>query len=201
MSIVSYNNRSLQSVTEAASVPAAMVLLSTQTASSSATISFTSNIDDTYPTYMFKFIDIHPATDNVAFTVNFRDGDTNFDATKTTSAFYAYDEEAGGSQYALTYFSSIDLGQSTGDQTLNTSLGSDNDQSLSGTMHLFSPASTTFVKHFMANTQIAQKADFTQNVYVAGYCNVTAAIDGVKFAMSSGNIDAGTIKLYGIKDS
>tara|TARA_R100001015_G_C4605602_1_gene160637 strand:- start:70 stop:675 length:606 start_codon:yes stop_codon:yes gene_type:complete len=200
MSIIKLNNNALSGLTSFTGSASLgdMVFISSATASGSASIEFTSGIDSTYKEYKFFFINMHPATDNVAFTVNFRDGDTNFDATKTTSAFYAYNEEAGGSQYALTYFSSIDLAQSTGDQTLNTSLGSDNDQSLSGTMNLFNPASTTFVKHFTANTQIAQKADFTQNVYVGGYCNVTAAIDGVKFAMSSGNIDSGKILLFGL---
>ena len=38
-------------------------------------------------------------------------------------------------------------------------------------------------------------------MYFAGYCNVTAAIDGVDFKFASGNIDSGVIKMYGLSKS
>jgi hypothetical protein len=185
--------------------PGSMTLIKTLTASSSANLSFVDGsssvvLDNTYPVYLFKFINVHPATDNVNFQVNFRDGGSSYDATKTTTFFSAYHNEAGGTQ-ALGYGSSHDLAQSTGVQQLTVSIGADNDQSGVGELYLFNPSSTTFVKHFIAKTTIAQKDDFNEQHYVSGYCNVTAAIDGVQFSMSSGNIDSGTIKLYGVKDS
>ena len=206
MALVKYNNNSISDVTELAGVPAgAMTLIKEQTASSSATISFvhgTSDVvlDSTYPIYLFKFINIHPATNNVSFQVNFRDGSTAYDATKTTTFFRAYHNE-GGTSTALEYRTSDDVAQGTGVQKLGGGLGNDNDQCLAGYLHLFNPSSTTFVKHFLARTNLYEESDHTVENYIAGYCNVTAAIDGVQFSMSSGNIDAGTIKLYGIKDS
>jgi hypothetical protein len=199
MTIQVCNDRSLASITSLPSgvSGSSLVLLETQTVSSSSTVSFTSNIDSTYKEYIFKFIDIHMATSDASFTVNFRDGGSNYDATKTTTFFRAYHNE-GGSAQALTYSSSTDLAQSTSAQSIITSNGTDNDMSASGTLHLFDPSSTTFVKHFLSDCHVYHKDDYSQRLLVAGYANVTAAIDGVQFGSSSGNIDAGTIKMYGV---
>ena len=80
----------------------------------------------------------------------------------------------------------------------NASTDNDNDASLSGYLHLFEPSSDTFVKHFISNTNTIHSTKYSQNSYVAGYGNTTSAIDAVDFKMSSGNIDAGTISLYGV---
>jgi len=192
-------NNSLSAVT---SLPTAiptgsMTLLQTQTASSSSTIDFTSGIDSTYDEYVFKFYDIHPATDSAYLKVNFRDGGTNFDATKTTTYFRAIHNEAGNDS-ELAYRTAQDLAQSTNPQYITWQIGNDNDQSASGTLQLFNPSSTTFVKHFISTSNTYTADNYTYNIFVAGYNNVTAAIDGVQFSMSSGNIDSGVIKLYGI---
>jgi hypothetical protein len=179
-----------------------LVLIKTLTADDSATnLTFVHGtasvvLDATYKTYLFKLINIHPKTDDTNFTVNFRDGGTNYDATKTSTAFQAYHTEAGSG--ALGYVAADDLAQSTGEQVLFEGLGGDADQSLSGEMFLFNPSSTTFIKHYMYRACNSQQSDQFRVAYKAGYCNVTAAIDGVKFSISSGNIEAGTIKLYGI---
>ena len=209
MSLVKYNNNSLSAVTAASSLPTgAMTLIKSQTASSSSTISFvdgTSDVvlDSTYPIYKFVWINCHPGTDDAAgFRVNFRDGGSSYDATKTSTSFVSYHRE-DDSQTTLTYRTQDDLAQATGVQPLTGSdtVGGDNDQSISGEMYLFNPSSTTYVKHFMARSHFYSSNDFGMDFFVAGYCNVTAAIDGVQFTMSTGNIDSGTIKLYGIKDS
>ena len=199
MAIRVANNQSLTAITALPSAVSggAMTLLETQTASSSATLSFTSGIDSTYDEYVFKFYDIHMATSDASFTVNFRDGSTAYDATKTTTFFRAYHGE-GGAGGVLAYVTSTDLAQSTSAQALITSNGTDNDQSASGSMILYSPSSTTFVKHFMSDCNVYHKDDYSQRLLVAGYANVTAAIDGVQFGSTSGNIDAGTIKMYGV---
>ena len=197
------NNNSLSAIT---ALPAsisggAMTLISTQTASSSSTISFTSGIDSTYDEYVFKFIDIHgSAQGSNYFQVNFRDGGSSYDATKTTTYCYSRHTE-GGSDGALAYGTSDDLAQSTAFQNIShgtNGIGSDNDQSGSGELFLFNPSSTTFVKHFMATMHEAVESDYAQVYYDAGYCNTTNAIDGVRFQFNSGNIDSGVIKLYGI---
>ena len=201
MSINVCNDRSMASITSLPSGVSggSLVLLSTQTASSSSTIDFTSDIDSTYKEYVFKFVSIHPATDNVNFMVNFRDGGSSYDATKTSTSFAAYHNEAGDTT-GVNYEASFDLAQSTGNQPLNAGggVGGDADQSISGTLHLFDPSSTTFVKHYISNINFSNNSNYTIQSFIAGYCNTTTAIDGAQFSMSSGNIDAGVIKLYGV---
>ena len=202
MALVKYNNNSISSVTALDSIASGDInLITTNTISSGvSSSSFTSNIDSTYDTYLFKFINIHPATDNVNLTVNFRDGGSDFDATKTTSYFHAYHDEAD-SGTSVGENTSNDIAQGTGYQMIGHIPGNDNDQSVSGTLYLFSPASTTFVKHFISNFNSYTYHNYSLNTYVGGYCNVTAAIDGVDLKFSSGNIDSGVIKMYGLSKS
>ena len=200
MAIKVANNQSLTAITALPSAVSggAMTLLETQTASSSSTISFTSGIDSTYKEYVFRFYDIHPATNDTELQVGFRDGSTAYDATKTTTYFNALHYEDDSST-SLAYVTGHDQAQSTSFlKIITTGLGNDNDQSCVGELHLFDPASTTFVKNFYSRGTAAHQEDLTQDVYVAGYINTTTAIDGVQFKMSSGNIDSGVIKLYGI---
>ena len=202
MALVKYNNNSISAITAASSLPTgAMTLISTQTASSSATISFTSGIDSTYPIYVFKMINVHPSSEQ-KFYVNFRDGGTNYDATKTTTQFRAYHFESG-SGAGLGYQDSLDLAQSTADQMIGQEIATDNDASGSGELWLFNPSSTTYVKHFMAHFShhYTNSAPGCIDNWTAGYINTTTAIDGVQFKFASGNCDSGTFKLYGIKDS
>ena len=202
MSLKFANNNSLSAIT---ALPAsisggALTLLQTQTASSSSTISFTSNIDSTYKEYVFKFINIHPATDDTHFTVNFSaDSGSNYNVTKTASLFVSQHAENAGFA-GLSYQGSIDLAQSTAAQQLCFGLGNDNDENMCGTLHLFDPSSTTYVKNFFSECDSPSHDTSPEqtHVFVSGYGNTTSAIDAVQFAMSSGNIDAGTIKLYGV---
>jgi len=199
MALLFAKNNSLSAVT---ALPASISggglnLISTQTASSSATIDFTSGIDSTYKEYIFKFYDIHPATDNVQFQVNFRDGSSAYDATKTTTTFRAFQDESG-STTSLGYDTATDLAQSTSFQAIGNAVGNGNDESYSGELRLFNPSSTTFVKHFISTGNLYHPSDFSVNEFVAGYCNVTSAIDGVQFKMSSGSIESGVIKMYGV---
>jgi len=200
MAIVVANNNSLSAITSLPSGVSggSMNLISTQTASSSATISFTSNIDSTYDVYCFKYINCHPATDAVHFEFNLStDSGSNYNVAKTSTYFNAFHKEDDSST-GLTYNTSGDLAQGTGTQDIFRGVGSDNDQSICGSMFLFNPSSTTFVKHFIIESVLPSSGDSAQNAFVAGYGNTTSAVDAVRFQMSSGNIDSGVIKLYGI---
>ena len=203
MAIRTAVNRALTAITAlptaAALVDGNLTLLTTATASSSATLDFTSSIDSTYKSYMFKFYDMHPATDGVFFHVNFRDGDTAYDATKTTTWFRALHSE-DNSIANLTYDAAYDLAQSTSAQRLTGSLGNGNDESISGELTLYNPSSTTFVKHFIYRGAAYFNNNGAFDIFSAGYCNTTTAIDGVQFTMSSENIDSGVIKMYGVGD-
>ena len=199
MALLFANNNSLSAITSAPSGVGggSMSLISTQTASNSSTISFTSGLDSTYKEYIFKFYDVHPSSDGANFQINFRDGSSAFDATKTTTVFLSNNSE-DGSTNELAYKASNDLAQSTSFQNLAESVGADNDQCCTGTLHLFDPSNTTFVKHFISETNNYDSGNNAITFYVAGYCNTTVAIDGVQFKFSSGNIDSGTLKLYGV---
>ena len=177
------------------------ILLSTATASASASIEFTSGIDSTYDIYKFELINCHASTDNSKLLFNgSTDGGSTYNVTKTTTAFVT-DHNESDTSTQLAYNTSFDLAQSTADQRLGASFGIDNDQSMCATMYLFSPSSTTYVKHFIATSQNYTNNDFSQNYFVAGYMNTTSSVNAIKFVMDSGNIDAGTIKMYGIKGS
>jgi len=199
MALIKHNNNSISNVTSFAQIPAGTpTLISTQTASASASISFT-GIDSTYDVYQFEFINIHPATDNVNFTFNLStDAGSNYNVTKTTTYFNSYHTEADNDA-GLQYQSANDLAQGTGFQEIQKEQGNDNDQSISGTLQFFNPSSTTFVKHFLIRVNGMQHNDYAQDTFVAGYGNTTSAIDAIRFQMSSGNIDDGIIKMYGIK--
>jgi len=200
MAVKFANNNSLSAIT---SLPAsisggAWTLLSTATASSSATLSFTSGIDSTYKEYIFKFINMHPATNAVYLTFNgSADSGSNYNVTKTTTTFVARHDEAD-SATSLAYTTGDDLAQSTAFQIITGVVGNGNDESVSGTLHLFDPSNTTFVKHFIATANTYDRDDKSTNEFLAGYFNTTSAVDAVQFKMSSGNIDSGVIKLYGV---
>jgi len=198
--LVKHNNNSISGITSAGQLAQGkMILISSQTASGSASIEFTSGIDSTYPIYKFEFINIHPATNQVYFQFNLStDTGSTYSVTKTSSSFYAYHDEADPTT-AVTYEVSYDLAQSTSDQFITVDIGNLNDESASGTMYLFNPSSTTFVKHFMSTSNSYYASDYSINTFIGGYGNTISPIDAVRFQMSSGNIDAGTIKLYGIK--
>ena len=180
-----------------------MVLIKTLTASSSGTLSFVNGasgvvLDNTYPTYMFKFINIHPATDNTTFTFNLSvDGGSNYNVAKTTTNIRAFHDE-GDSSTELDYLDGLDLAQGTGVQALVENIGNGNDESVSGLLHLFEPSSTTFVKHLIWEVPSYGSSNAMNIQYGAGYGNTTTAVNAIQFAMGSGNIDSGQIKLYGI---
>ena len=179
--------------------------IKTLTASSDSTLSFVDGSDDvtldsTYPIYLFKFINLHPSADAAQFMVGFRDGDTAYDAPKQTTYFKSYhaEDDAGS---ALVYETSNDMANSTSVAYLSSNVDNDNDAHLCGELYCFGLSNTTFVKHFMYTGVVLGATKYCYNDHVAGYVNVTAAIDGVQFTYDDGNIDSGKIKLYGLKDS
>jgi len=174
-----------------------LILLSTQTASASASLEF--SMDSTYDSYVFKFIDIHPATDNIFFQFNgSTDSGSNYNVTKTTTAFQAQHLENDGG-VELGYVTSWDLAQSTAFQYIMGDLGNGADENGAGTLQIFNPSSSTFVKNFIATSQHMSSNERSRNFFMAGYFNTTSPVTNLKFEMSSGNIDDGIIKMYGVK--
>ena len=203
MALVKYNNNSLSAITSTGLTAGAMTLIKSQTASSSSTISFVNGtsdvvLDSTYPIYVFKFINIHPATDSAMLQFQVDTGtNTSYNQTITSSNFNAVHSEVDDDT-SLAYRTARDLAQSTSFQSITEGVDNDNDSCATGTLHLFSPASTVFVKHFISTTQSVINYPETNETFCAGYINTTTAITRVQFKMNSGNMDSGTIKLYGI---
>ena len=193
------NNNSLSAIT---AIPSGISggglnLISTQTASSSANLSFTSGINSTYKEYIFKFYNIHPSTTaNFTFQVN-ASGQTGFNETITSSVFRAQHTESG-STASLDYKTNLDQAQGTSYQVIGEQISAGSDESCSGKLHLFDPSSDTFVKHFMTNFSGYVDGTTSHNNFTAGYINTTSAITEIDFKMSSGNIDSGVIIMYGV---
>ena len=205
MSIVTYNNRSIANISAVPGAAKSLIHIKTLTASSSATITFLNGssdvvLDSTYPIYLFKWINAHPATDDSRLEIQGTTDGSNYNTAATTTFFRGQHRE-NDTATALSYETSHDEAQTTGFIDIDASIGNDNDQSTSGELFLFNPSSTTFVKHFMSTSNSIFSSDGTSNTFVGGYFNTTSAITGIQFKQSSGNIDAGTIKLYWIKDS
>lgn len=200
MALIKLNNRGVKDATAFGSISSLgeLVFISKQTASSSATISFTSGIDSTYKEYIFYFNNLHPSADNVLFQFQGNaSGGSGYNETITSSVFQAYHDEAD-TDTNLGYSGYRDQANGTSFQDINDSLGNGNDESLAGYLRLFNPSGTTFVKHFMGLTARYHTVDYTNQMYLAGYFNTTSAIDEIQFKMSSGNIDSGDILLFGL---
>ena len=202
MAINLANNSSLANITSlpASITGSALTLVSSQTASASASLEF--SMDSTYDSYVFKFINIHPQNSNIQFQVNYStDNGSNYNVTKTSTFFRAIHAE-NDSLSTLGYRTGEDLAQSTNFQPIMYALDIDNDSNGNGFLKLFNPSSTTYVKHWISDCS-GSSNDGGSNRYdiryfSAGYANTSSAIDAVKFQMASGNIDAGEILLFGV---
>ena len=204
MSIIKLNNRAVKDATVVGSFTGLgnLIFISRSTASSSSSVSITSGLTSTYKEYIFFFNNIHPAQDGTNGSLTFNlsiEGGSNYNLTKTTTFFEASHDE-GGSSTNLGYESGHDIAQGTGYQNLARSLGNDADHNLGGFLHLFDPSNDTFVKHFIAtiNTNFAGDPDYSAESFVAGYANTTSAVNAIDFKCTSGNIDSGTIDMYGV---
>jgi hypothetical protein len=192
-------NSSVTGITVLANASDGITFISSQTASNSASLSFTTGLDSTYKAYKFVFSNIHPRTDSTALTFNLSaDAGSNYNVTKTTTFFRAQHLESGGAD-VFEYVTDDDLAQSTSFQKISNLCGFDADQNVSGSLTLYNPSSTTYVKHFISTVNSCfTDSEATVNLFMAGYGNTTSACNAIQFKMSSGNMD-GTIYLYGIK--
>ena len=206
MGLVKLNDRGVRSATTFGSVSGGSFTFIKKLTSdgSDDTLSFvdgTSDVvlDDTYKEYLFIWNNIHPETDDVDFKFQGNAaGGADYNETITSTWFEAYHDE-GDTGTSFAYNTSRDQAEGTAFQFLHNKLGNDNDQCAAGTLHLFNPSSTTFVTHFLAACTRISENDFTAEQYIAGYFITTSAIDEIQFKMSSGEIQGGTISLYGIK--
>ena len=206
MALVKYNDNSISAVTSTALAEGSLVPIKTLTASGSASLSFVHGsdgvvLDSTYPIYKFQWNDCNPATDDIRWEFQgSTNGGSSYGVTMTSTKFKAVHLE-NDTYTDLSYLSFQDLAQSTSYKNLSNGQGNGADECCVGTLYLFNPSSPTFVKHWMARTNMYQTDNYPEDNFCAGYFNTTSSIDAIQFRFSSGNIDSGTIKLYGIKDS
>jgi hypothetical protein len=124
------------------------------------------------------------------------DGGSNYNITITSTNFRAYNYETGGTP-ALAYDTGSDQAQDTAFQKFTGTCGNGADECIAGILYLFTPSSTTYVKHFYGTTNTYKQDNVSDVVYLSGYFNDGSNdINANSFKMDSGNFD-GTIKMYG----
>jgi hypothetical protein len=171
-------------------------------ASSSSTVSFINGssdvvFDNTFDIYEIFYTNVHPASNDVEFGFKATSNGTDFGIATTATFNFDFVDEANSSTSTFQYSTSYDSAQSTGLVNVAHSIGNGNDECAAGRLIIYSPASTTFVKHFNFWTTGYHASDLVENYVGGGYINTTSAITGLQFSFSSGNIDAGTFKLIG----
>ena len=173
-------------------------LISTTTASGASALNITSGIDGTYDEYMLVLVDLYMTADAGSMGFNGSiDGGSNYDVAKTTTSFYAsHNENDAETQFG--YSAGKDVADGAGVHKLYDGMGDDADDSASGIIHLFSPANTTYVKHFYGRVQVSNYTPRANEHFSAGYFDTTSAINALTFVPSSETM-TGSVQLYGIK--
>ena len=205
MSIVKLSNNGVKNATAFGSITGlgSMTFIKKLTASSSSTLSFVDGssdvvLDDTYKEYVFTFKNIHPSADGKNFSFQgSTDGGSSYGVIMTSTAFQTFHDEAD-TQTNLSYRTGADIAQGTGYPSLTQESSFDNDHGVCGTLHLFNPSSSVFVKHWMCRLSSVLNINYANEFYNAGYFNTTSPIDAIQFKFDANNIDAGDICLYGI---
>jgi hypothetical protein len=197
MALVFANNSSLANITALPSgiSGGALNLISTQTASASASLEF--SLDDSYDSYVFKFININPSLNGYRFEFQgSTNGGSSYGVTMTTTQFLARHNENDAATN-LVYAAGADIAQGTSYQGLSNDLNNGSDESCSGHLILFNPSSSTYVKHFTSRASSVHTTPASDDVFSAGYFNTTSPINAIQFRIGSGNFD-GIIKMYGV---
>ena len=173
-----------------------LILLDTQTASSSSSLDFTTGITSTYSAYLFVLDAILNASVGADMWVRISDdGGSSYEAAGTDYEYVITKREANGNSF-------VGHGASQGAAQMLISASQDTSGGhMGGTVWLFSPASTAAFPVFKSdviymNTDSPQM--LRQDHSIGVYNGATAAVDGIRFLYSSGNIVSGVIRLYGI---
>ena len=199
------NNTSVSNVTTFSSVVGGgnIVLIKSINASSSASIEFVNGsndvvLDGTYDSYIFKFYNVHPSVDNSRLQFQgSTDGGSTYALTITSTHMRAM-HTIDGSTKTFGYNAGDDQAQGTSFQNFIFNNGTDADQAGCGELQLYDPADTSSVKHFICRAASNSYDDRARDDFTAGYLNTTSAVNAIKFQFQSGNIDTGTIKLFGV---
>ncbi len=178
-----------------------MKFISTQTASGDTSVAFTSGIDTTYEEYIFLWdkIQVDAGTNYADFTFAINNtASTNYATVNKCATYWytEYHEDTSGQWQG--YATGWDGTVGTGEVLLCGSLDdAAEDATACGRLHLYTPSNTSYSKHFMAETGWSYYNPGSEYGRVAGIWNTGAAIDDVRFSISSGTF-SGNITLYGV---
>lgn len=167
----------------------ALVLLEQHTASSSATLDFTTFISGTYDSYLFDLVSLRPGTTGQALWMRMGTGGGPTYAT----ANYAYDHFAWRA-------AASGLGGASGQAQLIMTLSAQSSiagLSLSGKLNLYNPQSTSVYKEVDGRFRLNDGSFYAVNDLGGAWVDTTA-VTAVRFLFASGNITSGTIRVYGI---
>ena len=147
--------------------------------------------------YIITHLNYKSSTDGEGLAFQGTTNGTDFNTQITSAHFSAFHLEDDSST-SLAYNSAAELQNGTGFQPLTRNVGSGATEGTCGFIHLYNPSGTTHVKHFMARSQAHAANDNSYDNYCSGYFNTTSAITGIQFKATSGNLESGTFKLYGV---
>ena len=167
------------------------VLISTTTVSSAVSeVDITSNIDSTYKRYIFHVDNLSCATNNAHLHFRFfQSGSIVSSSTYDWVYYYGQSNDSGFNGYASS--------QNDSYIRLLDEVKSDSDQTAYLTLTLYDPSNTTTHKRIDSINTYSRGGNINAQ-RVGGRIEDTSAVDGVRFFMSSGNIDGGIIKMYGV---
>jgi hypothetical protein len=167
-----------------------VVLLGSAAASSSAALSFTGIITADYDDYLIEFINIVPSTDaSLVMRVSTNGGSSYDSGANYVNA--TWQANSGTFDGALN-------GGATDTEILVTNSVEATSNSLSGTMRLYGPGSTTLSKLITGQTSTFKSDGNFYSTLVSGRYSSATAIDAFQFSFASGTIVSGTIRVYGM---
>lgn len=172
-----------------------LTFLEAHTASSSATLDFTSFISGTYDDYLIEIVNIIPATNNVSLRMQLSsNGGSSYNSTSNYYSAVVYVLNAGTSGGAAT-------GNPTTAFILGDGLSNSSSRGVSASIRLLSPGSTALDKPLYGTIQYTNQASVVGATYSGLLTVAGTAFNAAQFAMSSGNIASGTIRIYGLSKS
>lgn len=174
----------------------ALVLLATSTLANDATADFTAFDNSTYESYIFYFSNVVPSSDNQDFWVRTStDGGTSYDDGADT---YSWIVHGAISSNTIAQTDAADDTKIILNDTGNPGPGSaSGEDGVSGWLVLHGPG---LAKKTQITSQIFfQDADGAYQIHNGGGQRASSAdVDAIRFLFSSGNLESGTIKMYGM---
>lgn len=172
--------------------PQRLCKISTQTASSSASLSFTTGISSNFTTYYVKVRNLLPATNNVTLLLTFStNGGSTYLSTNYKYAIAWIKSDGGSGTLSSGSDSSIKICEN---------ISSTSTRKLNADIVFYNLNDATYCCKIAHHANYFTAGTLAQAFEGGGMNTGTSAVNAIKFAMSSGNIASGSITLYGCVD-